>query len=108
MKRGVSVVPTKLAHFTEEIVPVAQKAVAGVPALAVSKGESGYADWVIISIHALREYLDQPYRRLMKILYEMPRVTGILGLYPAEYPTSRRSMGTNRNSKWGSGERSSG
>ena len=77
---------TELARFTRKVVSIAQKAVAGPPAPAVNKGETGYADWVIVSIHALREYLDQPYRRLMDILYEMPRITGILGLRPAELP----------------------
>ena len=74
---------TKLARFTKRVVSVAQKAVVGAAAPAVNKGESGYTDWVIISIHALREYLDQPYRRLMEILYEMPRITQILGLRPS-------------------------
>ena len=77
---------TKLARFTQKVVSVAQKAVVGMPAPAVRKGESGYADWVIISIHALREYMDQPYRRLMEILYEMPRITRILGLRPSTLP----------------------
>ena len=77
---------TELARFTEKVVTVAQKAVVGSPAPAVSKGETGYADWVIVSIHALREYLDQPYRRLMEILYEMPRITRILGLRPSTLP----------------------
>ena len=86
MKRGGSVVLTKLARFTKKVVTVAQKAVVGAPAPAVNKGESGYAYWVIVSIHALREYLDQPYRRLMEILYEMPRITGILGLRPSTLP----------------------
>ena len=86
MKRGGSDVHTKLARFTEKVVTVAQKAVVGQPAPAVSKGEHGYADWVIVSIHALREYLDQPYRRLLEILHEMPRICRILGLEPSQLP----------------------
>ena len=77
---------TKLARFTKKVVSVAQKAVVGSPAPAVSKGETGYADWVIVSIHALRKHLDQPYRRLMDILYEMPRICRILDLQPFELP----------------------
>jgi len=77
---------TELARFTRKVVSLAQIAVAGPPAPAVRKGEGGYANWVIVSIHAFREYLDQPYRRLMDILYEMPRISNILGLRPVELP----------------------
>ena len=86
MKRGGSVVQTEVARFTKRVVSVAQKAVVGTPAPAVRKGETGYADWVIVSIHAIREYMNQPYRRLMEILYEMPRITRILGLRPSTLP----------------------
>ena len=86
MKRAGSVVLTKLARFTRKVVSVAQKAVVGQPAPAFRPGEGGYADWVIVSINALREFLNQPYRRLMDILYEMPHVVGILGLRPSELP----------------------
>ena len=77
---------TNIARFTTHVVSLAQKAVVGHPEPPVSKGENGYADWVIVSIHALREYLNQPYRQLMEILYEMPRITRILGLRPATLP----------------------
>ena len=79
MKGGGSDVHTKLYRLTEKVVTIAQKAVVGQQAPAVSKGEHGYADWVIVSIHALREYLDQPYRRLLEILYEVPRIARIYG-----------------------------
>ena len=77
---------TKLARFTQSIVSVAQKVVVSGLAPAVRNGETGYADWVIVSIHALREYLNQPYRRLMEIIYEMPRICRILGLRPSTLP----------------------
>lgn len=86
MKRGGFGVQTDLARFTQKVVTVAQKAVVGSPGPAINKGECGYADWVIVSIHALREYLNQPYRRLMEILYEMPRIAQILDLRPSELP----------------------
>jgi hypothetical protein len=44
VKRGGSAVQTELARFTKQVVTVAQKAVAGQPAPAVNKGETGYAD----------------------------------------------------------------
>ena len=77
---------TEVARFTKKVVTVAQKAVVGAPAPAIRKESGRYADWVIISIHALREYLDQPYRLLMDIIYEMPRITSILGLRPSTLP----------------------
>ena len=77
---------TKLARFTERVVSLAQKAVAEEPDPAFLPGDGGYADWVIVAIHGLREYLDHPYRRLMDVLFEMPRIVGILGLEPSELP----------------------
>lgn len=52
------VVHTNLALFTQTVVIVASKAVVGQPAPATSKGERVYADWVIVLIHAPREYLN--------------------------------------------------
>ena len=63
-----------------------QKAVTGEPEPAVEKGGGGYADWVIVAIHGLREYLNQPYRRLLDVLQEMPRITAKLGLCVDELP----------------------
>jgi hypothetical protein len=80
VKRVGSVVPTKLARFTKQVVTLAQKAVVGNPKPAVQKGFGGYADWLIVSIHGLKTYLDLPYRRLMDVLHEMPRIARILGL----------------------------
>jgi hypothetical protein len=57
----------------------------GNPGLAIKKGETGYADWIIVSIHAIREYFDQPYRQSIDILYEMPQVTQLFGLRPTTY-----------------------
>jgi len=79
-------VPTKLARFTKRVVSLAKKAVVGNPRPAYEPGDSGYADWVIVAIHGLREYLDLPYRRLLDVLYEMPRIDRILGLRPGELP----------------------
>ena len=86
MKRVASVVPTKITRFTKRLVSLAQKAVAEEPQPAFQPGNGGYADWVIVAVHGLREYLDHPYRRLMDVLQEMPRIVGILGLKPSELP----------------------
>src|SRR6056297_1041785 len=78
--------PSQLARFTSRCVDLSKKAVIGEPALAVEKGGGGYADWVIVAVHCLREYLDQPYRRLLDILQEMPGIVVQLGLSVAELP----------------------
>ena len=73
-------------RFTKQVVSLARYAVAGAPNPAYKPGDGGYADWVIVAIHGLREYLDHPYRWLVNVLYEMPRIVGIIGLEPAEFP----------------------
>lgn len=63
--------PTYLARFTRRIVLLAQKAVFGTSKPAVQKGKGGYADWVIVAPHGLREYLDHLYRRPLDVLHEI-------------------------------------
>ena len=77
---------SNLARFTKKVVALAQKAVVGNPKPAVQKGFSGYADWVIVSIHGLKTYLDLPYRRLLDVLHEMPRIAEILDLEVSQLP----------------------
>ena len=86
MKRVGLVVQTKLARFTRKVVTLAQKAVVGNTKPAVQRGNGGYADWVIVSIHGLKTYLDLPYRRLLDVLHEMPRIGRILGLERTQLP----------------------
>lgn len=50
------------------------------------KGDSGYADWVIVTLHGLREHLDHPYRRLLDVLREMPGIVAELGLTVEQFP----------------------
>ena len=86
MKRdGVNVQP-HATRFAKKLVPLAKKAVAGEPAPAVQKGEGGYADWVIIAINGLREYLDRPLRYTLDLLRTMYPVCAELGLRPDELP----------------------
>jgi hypothetical protein len=42
---------------------VGKRAFSGDASPAVKKGDGGYADWVIVVTHGLREYFDFPYRR---------------------------------------------
>ena len=53
------------------------------PESTVKKGDGGYADWVIIGLHCLREYLDHTHRQLIDVLYEMPSVIDMFEL-PAD------------------------
>jgi IS5 family transposase len=78
--------PSQLARFTSRCVDLSKKAVTGDPAPPVEEGAGGYADWVIVAIHGLREYLNQPYRRLLDILQEMPGIAAKLGLSVDELP----------------------
>jgi IS5 family transposase len=86
MKRAASSVPSKLARFTDRCVVMSQKAVGNAARPAFDPGEGGYANWVILAIHGLREYLDQPYRRLLDILREMPAIVHKLGLTVDQLP----------------------
>jgi IS5 family transposase len=79
-------VHSKLARFTERCVQLSQKAVGCDPQPPLRKGRGGYADWVIVAIHGLREYLDLPYRRLLDILREIPDIVEKLGLSVEELP----------------------
>ena len=80
MKRDGFGVLTKTARFTKTVVSFAQKAVVGQPARAYRPGKDGYADWVILAIQGLKEYLGHDYRKLLDVLREMPKVAKSLGL----------------------------
>jgi IS5 family transposase len=86
VKREESCVQSEISRFTSRLVSLAKKAVVGKPDPAFQEGEGGYADWLIISIHGLREYLDLPYRRLLDVLAEMHGIVQKLGLDVDELP----------------------
>lgn len=86
MKRAQFGVSSKLARFTDLCVALSQKAVGSDPAPPIIKGEGGYADWVIIAIHGIRESLNLPYRRLLDVFSEMPRISSKLGVSVDELP----------------------
>lgn len=77
---------SRLSHFTDRLVTLAKRAVSDGPSPAVKKGDGGYADWVIVAIHGLREYLDLPYRRLLDVLHEMQGIIKKMDLKPSELP----------------------
>lgn len=78
--------PSRLSRFTDRLVALAKRAVSGDPDTAVKKGDGGYADWVIIVIHGLREYLDLPYRQLLDVLHEMHGIVEKMELKTDELP----------------------
>jgi IS5 family transposase len=86
VKRDGFGVLTKTARFAKRVVSFAQKAVAGEPAPAYRPGKDGYADWVILAIQGLKEYLNHDYRKLMDVFREMPRITTLLGLTAGTVP----------------------
>lgn len=77
---------TKTARFTQAVVSLAQKAVAGRPEPAYRPGKDGYSDWVILAIQGLKKYFGHTYRKLLDVLKEMPKVTKTLGLTAKTLP----------------------
>jgi hypothetical protein len=77
---GKFVCANESCPLTSHVVSLAEKIVVESPEPAVQKGEGGFADWLIKSMHSLRECLNQPYRRLLDILHEIPNIVDILGL----------------------------
>lgn len=71
-------VQTKLARFTSGVVSFAQKAVVGNTKPVLEHGIGDYAEWVIVSIHGLKTYLNLPCRRLLGALPETTRISRIL------------------------------
>jgi len=86
VKREKASVQSSLTRFTSRVVSLAKKATDGASEPPVQKGDGGYADWVIVAIHGLREYLDHSYRLLLDELSEMDDIVEKLGLTVAELP----------------------
>lgn len=64
--------PSRVSRFTDCLETLAKRAVCGDLLPPVRRGDGGYADWVIVTVHGLREYLDPAYRRLLDVLHEIP------------------------------------
>lgn len=77
---------TSISRFTSRVVSLAKKATGDRAVPAVQRGEGGFADWVIVTIHALREFKSLSYRALLDVLSQMDDVAGKLDLEPAELP----------------------
>ncbi|MFB6284288.1 MAG: IS5 family transposase [Halobacteria archaeon] len=68
-----------LAHFARTCVSLAKKVCDGEKP-AVKKGDGGYSDWVMVSLHAIKHFRDHTYWELVDDLIEMPRIRSILEL----------------------------
>ena len=77
---------TTLARFTSTCVRLSKKAVSDGHRPPVKKGDGGYADWVIVAFHGLKEHLGHTYRQLLDVLKEMPGIVRRLGLTTDQLP----------------------
>jgi len=68
------------------LLSLAKKATGGRSKPAVQRGELGFADWAIVSIHALREFKSSLYRALFEELSQMDDVVEEMDLEPSEVP----------------------
>ena len=78
--------PSNTSCFASKVVSLAKKAVDDGEEPPVQPGEGGYADYVIVGLHGLQEFLGHPYRLLMDVLSEMPNVVAKFGLAVDELP----------------------
>jgi IS5 family transposase len=79
-------VQASISRFTSRIVSLAKTATGDCSKPAVQRGEGGFADWVIVTIHALREFRSSSYRALLDELSQMNDVVEILDLEASELP----------------------
>lgn len=77
---------TTLARFTSKCVGLSKKATVGPADPPLQPGKGGYAGWLIIALHGLKEHLGHPYRQLMDVLKEMPRIRRRLDLSLDQLP----------------------
>jgi hypothetical protein len=82
----MSSVISRHSRITNRLVVSAKCIVSGNPDPAVKKGDGAYADWVIVAIHGLREYLDCSYRQPLNVLHEMHSIVERLDLDLSELP----------------------
>jgi IS5 family transposase len=82
---GLSV-QTKTSRFTQKVVSLFKKAVAGEPAPASRPRKEGYTDWVILAVQGFKGYLNHDHRKLMDALREMPGVAESLDLTVETFP----------------------
>ncbi len=78
---------TQISRFIGEVVPVAQSVTGDGDESAAPEGGGGSADYVLVSLHCLRIYLDTSYRMTIDLLKEMPQITGEIGLSAADLPS---------------------
>ena len=70
----------------DRCVTLAKEVVVGRPAPPVRKGGGGFADWLILAVHCLRERETETYRSVVDKLRIMPPIRNVLGLDRDELP----------------------
>jgi hypothetical protein len=86
VKREKGSVQASISCFTSRVVSLAKKATGYRSKPAVERGEGGFADWVIVTIQALREFRSSSYRALLDELSQINDVLEKLGLETSELP----------------------
>lgn len=77
---------TTVSRFTGRVVSLAKKATGDRSEPAVQRVEGGFADWVFVTIHALREFKSSWYRALLDELSQIGAVVEKMDLDPGELP----------------------
>lgn len=93
---------SKLTHFADGCVSLAKKA-CDERREVLTGGVNGCSGWLILALYGLEQYFDRPYRGLMGVLREMPRIIRQLGVKSSELPhhyltvcSSIQSISTNK------------
>jgi len=77
---------SKISRFTQKAVSLAKNAVGRQGEVAAPEGGGGFADYVVVSLHCLRVYLEKSYRETLDLLSEMPQILAEIGLDAADLP----------------------
>ena len=77
---------TQISRFTEQCVLIAERVTGDGDESAAPDGGGRFADYVLVSLHCLRIYLNTSYRMTIDLLKEMPQITREIGLEAADLP----------------------
>jgi len=83
---------TRISRITGEVVPIAQRVTGDENESAAPEGDSGFADYALVSLHCLRIYLNTSYRMTIDQLKEMLQITGEIGLNTVDLPSHPRCV----------------
>lgn len=86
MKRGKGVITALILRFMETAVSIAKESIGGRAGKALRRGNGGYADWVMIAIHAYKEAEDESYRSVVDKLKVTPPIRDLIELSVDDLP----------------------